>query len=314
MKMRILVGVAVLALAGILMSRSGDWHVEPPPAWKKLVRTQGQFYPIPEEWISTDEGRIAHDLVLPDSVPKPVPFDFDKAFGPWYWSNSKWEVAKAYFDHLCSTEAGEWVFERPNGVEGIYFARSVNTPTGKYLSDVFLPEAPSVERSFHWMGEGIQARGEWFISPPFRNFRFVEEPWRDVEWQEKIYKPYIRLFGYTTVAVTHNPAIGPRWDPLSPMQVEGVPEVTADIAYTWRGIVRPRDREFQVAGSELIIYHRLSREIVAINRSFVIAQSNLDRNQTASWSSATSCSQGRPHDELFFTDFPVEVLLGGHTK
>lgn len=314
MKMRILVGVVVLALAGIVMSRSGDWHVEPPPSWKKLVRTQGQFYPIPEEWISTAEGKIAHDLVLPDTVPKPVPFDFEKASGPWYWSNSKWEVAKAYFDHLCSTEAGEWVFERPQGVEGIYFARPQKPPTEKFLSDVYGPEAPAVERSFQWMGDGLQRSGQAFISPPHSNFKFLEEPWRDVEWQERIYEPYIRIDGDTTAAIDGNGSAVAHYDGVPSMQVRGIKDVSAEYGFTWRGIVRPRDRELQIAGGEVIIYHRRSNRIVAISRSFLLTQSINNKNRTASWFLSPSCNQGRRHDELFFVDFPRDVFSVGKQK
>lgn len=310
MKMRILVGVVVLALAGIVMSRSGDWHVEPPPAWKKLVRTQGQFYPIPEEWISTAEGRIAHDLVLPDSVPKPVPFDFDKAFGPWYWSNSKWEVAKAYFDHLCSTEAGEWVFERPQGVEGIYFARPQRAPSEKFLSDLYGPEAPAVERSFQWMGDKLKQHAHAFIGVPYNNFKFIEEPWWDVIWQERIYDPYIRIFGYSVGEIEDPWSHRKRYEELTPAQVRGIKQLSADYAYTWRGIVRPRDRDFQIAGNEVIIYHRNTGRIIAVSRSFLLTQRMSKKGLNAAWHFSPSCNQGRRHDELFFMDFPQDVLLG----
>ena len=49
-----------------------------PESWRNLVKTDGQFYPVPAAWLSTPEGRIAHNLKLPDILPKPVPFDFEK--------------------------------------------------------------------------------------------------------------------------------------------------------------------------------------------------------------------------------------------
>lgn len=314
MKMRILVGVILLGAAGIVMSRQGGWHVEPPPAWTKQIRTKGQYFPIPEAWVSTPEGKIAHDLVLPDAVPKPVAFDFEKAYGPWYARKSKWEVANAYFKHLCSTEAGEWVFEKPNNVEGIYFARPRKAPTERFLSDVYGAEAPAVERSFLWMGNGLVQHGGAFIRPPFSNFKFIEEPWWDVEWAEKIYDPYIRIFGYSTIAVRDSRSPVEHYEEISPMQARGIDSASAEYAYSWRGIVRPRDREFQIAGDEVIIYHRESMKIVAVSRSFLLTKSVRDRGLTASWHFSPSCRQGRLHDELYFVDFPSDVFSVGRKK
>lgn len=309
MNIRTLLGVSAVVLAGIVMTRYDGWDVEVPPAWKTLVRTKGQYYPIPAYWISTPEGRIAHDLVLPDAVPKPVPFDFDKADGPWFWHKSKWEVAKAYFKHLCSTEAGEWVFERPKDVEGVYFARPRNAPSDKFLGDVYGPEAPFVEKEFQLMGEGLRARGGQFVSPPFRNFSFVEEPRRSVKWQFEIEQPYIRVFGYTTIRVRDSFSPVTYFDELTPMQVRGIDVPTAKYAYSWRGIVRTRDREHQIAGSELIIYERNSKRIIAVSRNFQLTQRNNANGRTATWLNSPYCNQGRGPVGMFLSEFPQAVLM-----
>lgn len=147
MKMRRLVGVAALVAAGIVLA---DYWIaynrQPAGSWGEMVRTKGQYYPIPALWIQSPEGRIAHDLVLPPGVPAPVPFDFDAADGPWFWPKSDWEVSKAYFNHLCKTEAGEWIFEKKTDVEGLYFARPMGQPSSAYLSNLYAVEAPFVEK------------------------------------------------------------------------------------------------------------------------------------------------------------------------
>lgn len=309
MNIRHLLGVSAIVLAGIVMTRYDGWEVPVPPAWKTLVRTKGQYYPIPAYWVSTPEGRIAHDLVLPDAVPKPVPFDFDEADGPWFWHKSKWQVANDYFRHLCRTEAGEWVFERPRDVEGVYFARPRNAPSDKFLSDVYGPEAPFVERAFQTMGEGLRARGQKFVSPPFRNYRFVEEPKREVKWQKAISKPFIRMFGYTTSEYRLSGSQSIYVHDVSPMQLLELEEPTARFSYTWRGITRPRDREFQIAGGELIIYERISGKIIGVSRNFQLTQSNRSSGRTASWMVSPSCNEGRRPKDLFISEFSQSVLL-----
>ena len=42
-------------------------------------------------------------------------------------------------------------------------------------------------------------------------------------------------------------------------------------AYTWRGIRRPYDRQYDIAGGELIVLDRITEEILAVRRSFAFA-------------------------------------------
>lgn len=314
MKLRILFGVAVLAAAGIVVvhQRSDSWHVEVPRAWKETVRTKGQYYPIPDIWVASPEGRIAHDLVLPAGVPRPVPFDFDKARGPWYWPKTKWEVANAYFQHLCRTEAGEWIFERPKDVEGLYFARPASESKGRYLDYVYGPEAPAVESMFRLTGESLQSvelSGGLFVSPPHTNYRYVEEPIRNVKWAAGINEAYVRLFGRKT-----------HWESIpgssvaslvqdAPMQVIGIPAPSAKYAYTWRGITRPFDREYQIAGNELIVYERNTNRVIAVSRGFEISKINRRRGFSAAWELARPCQNGTPYKLLFVRDFLKGVLI-----
>jgi len=60
--------------------------------------------------IPTDpQEKAAYDyaqaLTLPDSVPKPVPFDFSKAKLKALWPGNP-SVSDQYFEHLCNTGRG----------------------------------------------------------------------------------------------------------------------------------------------------------------------------------------------------------------
>lgn len=284
---------ALLLSVSILLSGcSGGGQGEVPESWRDLVRTEGQHYPIPDAWISTPEGLIAHNLRLPDSVPKPVPFDFEAAEGPFYWPAKRQDVGLAYFNHLCRTEAGEWTFRTVSNVTGLYFARPINAPGDDYLGNLYAPEAPWIEKAFQLFGDTARNRGWQFVAPPKYAFHYVEEPRRDIKWQEDISESYIRLSGYSEgefikpghkVAAMHE---------LTPMKVIGIPFPTARYAFTWRGITRPRDREHGIAGGELIIYDRSTKEVLSVSRTFQITRRNNKRHYRASWLVSPVCREG----------------------
>ncbi|MDF3031680.1 MAG: exported protein of unknown function [Moraxellaceae bacterium] len=300
-------GGAVLACLFVVSGCTKTEEV--PEDWKRLVKTEGQHFPIPESWISTPEGRIAHSLRLPDSFPKPVPFDFEEAEGPWYKPSSKRDVAIKYFLHLCKTEAGEWTSRTVDRVEGVYFARPENVPGDDFLGSVYAPEAPWIQRNFQLMGDGEDNRGRFFVDPPFRLYKFVEEPKRLVKWQRDIEEDYIRMYGYTSAHFVKSGHVVAALNQLTPMQVIGIAEPTANYAMSWRGIRRPRDREFNIAGGELIIYDRITREVISASRTFQIAKRDMTRKHGAVWMTAPTCSEKKMRNGgLDFSDYSQRVL------
>lgn len=309
MKIRRLVGVAALLAAGIVLANFWtDHNRQPEWSWGKMVRTKGQHYPIPARWISTPEGRIAHDLVLPPEVPKPVPFDFDAADGPWFWPKSDWEVAKAYFNHLCSTEAGEWIFEKKIDVEGLYFARPMGTVTNAYLSNIYAVEAPFVEKEFHLMGDFLESSGGRFVRPPFRNYSYVEEPRRSTDWQSEIEQPYIRIFGYSAKWSLWKGLRVQNVEVQTPMQVRGIDKPNSKYAFTWRGISRPFDRKYRIAGGEILIYELSSKRVIAVSRTFQLGKTSKSSLDISSWFQSPACRQGIWPDDLFLSEFSRRVL------
>ena len=280
-----------------------------PVKWTRFVQVEGQSEPIPEQWLQDPEAKIAHSLKLPDSVPKPVPFDFSKAYRKsWLPGTPKQSVQ--YFNHLCSTEAGEWIFRKVQNVEGFYFARPQDEPTTDTMTDPYGPEMPWIQRFFLLRGDYEpldQAR--WLIQPPLYNYRFVEQPRRNTKWQAGIQEPYVRLFGYTRGYFVKPGQVVADWNEKTPMQVIGIPALTARYGYTWRGLRRERDREFGIAGGELLIYDLQTKEVLAVRRQFLIASHNPRGEGKAMWEVAGSCPQ-RPSDGLStdFNKFAFDVL------
>ena len=288
-----------------------------PVKWTKFVKVDGQPEPVPEQWLQDEEARIAHSLNLPDSVPKPVPFNFTVAlFKQWLPGTPR--VAVQYFNHLCETEAGEWIFRKVEKVEGLYFARPQGPPTSDTLADPFGPEMPWIQRIFFISGDSVKWQGISFVNPPFYNYRFVEQPRRTVNWQASISEPYVRLFGFTQTYKRnakyweeHIPGAQPYIDVTDkdPMLVTGTGVPTALYAYTWRGLKRARDREQGVAGGELLIYDMQTKEVLAVRRQFLIASEVRKTRDKAAWEIAARCpipKGDRAGGE--FTQFALDVL------
>ena len=281
-----------------------------PVKWTRFVQVEGQSEPIPEQWLQDPEAKIAHSLKLPDSVPKPVPFDFSKAYRKsWLPGTPKQSVQ--YFNHLCSTEAGEWIFKTIKNVNGLYFARpkgDLPIP-GEIMTDPYGPEAPWVERQLWLSSDTPLGQGALFVYPTFRNYHFVEQPRRNTKWQAGIQEPYVRLFGYTRGYFVKPGQVVADWNEKTPMQVIGIPALTARYGYTWRGLRRERDREFGIAGGELLIYDLQTKEVLAVRRQFLIASHNPRGEGKAMWEVAGSCPQ-RPSDGLStdFNKFAFDVL------
>jgi hypothetical protein len=295
--------------------------------WSSLVQVQGQALPIPAQWLDTPEARIAHDLKLPPSVPQqPQPFDFDRAWRK-SWLPGTPKVSVQYFNHLCSTEAGQWILKTVPNVEGLYFARPQGDPTptsAKFDDPLTLPyalEMPWIQREFRLRGGGGSDQGMYFVNPPFQNYRFVEQPRRNVKWQTEVRDPYVRIFGFTREAVpvpgVHGKAPDQRfwysYRERTPMQVIGIPALTARYGYTWRGVQRERDREHGISGGELLIYDLQTKEVLAVRRQFLIAFKSPRGSGRTMWEVASNCSlksdRSTSADEL--KQFAIDVLNTG---
>ena len=281
-----------------------------PVKWTRFVQVEGQSEPIPEQWLQDPEAKIAHSLKLPDSVPKPVPFDFSKAYRKsWLPGTPKQSVQ--YFNHLCSTEAGEWIFKTIKNVNGLYFARpkgDLPIP-GEIMTDPYGPEAPWVERQLWLSSDTPLDQGVLFVYPTFKNYHFVEQPRRNTKWQAGIQEPYVRLFGYTRGYFVKPGQVVADWTEKTPMQVIGIPALTARYGYTWRGLRRERDRELGIAGGELLIYDLETREVLAVRRQFLIAFKNPRGEGKALWEIAARCNQIHPKVSVSeISEFALEIL------
>jgi hypothetical protein len=188
----------------------------------------------PTDPLAKPEGRFAHSIKIPNPVPA------DSGYKPGM-------TPQEYFDHLCKTEAGEFIYKTVENVEGLYQIRS-RQKVGYEANHLYALEDP-------YRGpEGSNELGYFFVEPG--RYRFLEA--RDQT--EAINKPdegnkVVRYFGYDGKKLeTMQKELGAR---------------NSRYGYTWRGIKRLHDRELGIGGSELIVLDLKTDEVLAVHRGYV---------------------------------------------
>ncbi len=258
----------------------------------------------------------AHSLELPDSVSKPVPFDFTKA---------KWKallpgtpsVSDQYFEHLCSTEAGEYIFKTVENVEGVFQMRPNRDMAGKPIDfDRYALEAPIIMRAVDEgniasLSGGTEKRayksGAIFVQPMYGKYLYLEQP--------KLGDPntIIRLvrrindnppYGYQNGVQTSVPGTPHMFRLPFMVDMEEDKKRQARYGFTWRGVKRERDREYSIGGGEYLMVDMQTNEVLGIKRDFT--QSGHDKNTPSRiwWGNARLCNKG---DWAY--RHPVELVL-----
>lgn len=119
----------------------------------------------------------AHSLKLPESLPKPVPFNFMR-----HLLSNRRQTGLAYFKHLCETEAGEYVFRKVEKVEGIYQMRRVPKWNARMFADRYGFEDPA-----DWSNSQDMHAPSIFIGGPTTGFRFYETNWSPLEMMGRFF-------------------------------------------------------------------------------------------------------------------------------
>ena len=256
----------------------------PPHQWTTFVHVDGQPEAVPAEWVATPEGRFAHSLKIPDPVPK------DSGYR---W----WMSSKDYFKHLCDTEAGEFIYDKVENVEGFLFMRPPTPPSDSDLMDKYKLEAPGFEGVYQVLGDSIGTRGTFFVSSS-RPFKFVEEP--NLTNRRSV-TSFLHASGSSKA--------------LELDDVKVIDQPLAEFEVTWRGVRRHPDRESRVAGFELIVLRRNNQHVVAVLRDFLSSAVSGGR---VNWLSASYCPNSKRkyiRPQLNQTpEFLARVLTGNQPK
>jgi len=215
---------------------------------KKLIATDSRcILPKlqPADPLATEEGRFAHSIKTPNPVSE------DSGYKPGM-------TPEQYFDHLCKTEAGEFIYKTVENVEGFYMMRSgMRVPYGNnHLYALENPYGGSTESNEPEI---------WFVKPSRYLFLETMGLSRNDSERQQVHSAiltepesnakYARYFGYDG-------------RDRGTMQKVYDANLKSRYGYTWRGITRPHDRELGIAGGEAIILDLRTQEILGVYRGY----------------------------------------------
>jgi len=229
----------------------------------------------PADPLATEEGRFAHSIKIPNPVPA------DSGYNPGM-------TPEQYFDHLCKTEAGEFIYKTVDDVDGLYMMR-----LREQVNDDKLQHLYALEDTYAYSDIETDAPQKLFINPPWWNYKFFEIRKAEPASDQMVHTRYIRYFGYV--------------QDKSPMNVEEVSTLKSRYGYTWRGIKRPHDRELGIVGGELIVMDLLSNEVLAVRRGY-IRSGDVRNNLTGVWWLGGHVCPTYKHANAYTYDFLSKVL------
>lgn len=201
----------------------------------------------PADPLATEEGRFAHSINIPNPVPE----------------NSGYKTgmtSEEYFDHLCKTEAGEFIYKTVENVEGLYMMRPRTDP----------PSAPNHLYALEYAYGGPEESNEpeyGFVGPAlYRVFESSDLDRRELNWKKQFHHPsYFEAPDQDSKVAQY---FGYDGHDLKTMQKQYAPAHKSRHGYTWRSITRPHDREFGIGGSELILLDLQTNEVLAVHRGY----------------------------------------------
>ncbi len=253
----------------------------------------------PADPLATEEGRFAHSIKIPNPVPE------DSGYKPGM-------TTEQYFDHLCKTEAGEFIYKTVENVEGLYMMRPRKEATDYELEHLYALEDP--------YGQVLSESGlpqDEFIQPAMGKYEFLEMPRIMHPPQAGTADKYKR---YYRDANAHPKR---RFQTAINGQGVFVPYIVAETnvetiksryGYTWRGISRPHDREFGITGGELIVLDLQTQEVLAVRRGFI--RSGWMKNLTGIWwlTGRTCRPPGAKREHLFIKEILKPVTGTASSK
>ena len=228
----------------------------------------------PADPLATEEGRFAHSIKIPNPVPK------DSGYKPGVTSSQ-------YFEHLCKTEAGEFIYKTVENVDGLYLMRS-----REQVNDYKLQHLYALEDPYAYSDIETDSPQKLFINPPWWRYKFFEIRKARPASSDRAETHYLRYFGYV--------------QDKSLINIEQTSTLKSRYGYTWRGIERPHDREFGIVGGELIVMDLHSNEVLAVRRGFI--RSGDVRNLTGVWWLGGNVCPKYKHAYVYTYEFLSKVL------
>mgnify|MGYP001586753621 CR=1 FL=1 len=212
----------------------------------------------PADPLATEEGRFAHSIKIPNPVPE------DSGYKPGM-------TPEQYFDHLCKTEAGEFVYKTVENVEGLYQMRPRKEVTDHQRQHLYVLEDLYGSN----LGESSEPEGRYIGPNRYTLFETPEVNRPVPEWKKKYRHP--SYFSKPDASARLARYFGYNGREIKTIQKEYGESRKSRYGYTWRGIKRPNDRELGITGGELVVIDLEIGEVLAVRRGYVRGDTELPR-------------------------------------
>lgn len=199
--------------------------------------------------------------------------------------------SKDYFEALCKTEAGEFIYKTVEGVEGIYQIRPRTRVSGIASKDKYVLEDP---RGYISIGNGDSGAEYKFLQVGSK-YLFLERPRSN--HADRLTQGSHSASAREVVRFRSTSKFG--------VLVQEPGSATSRYGYTWREIRRSHDIENGIRGGEIAVVDLGTNEILGIRRFF--ARRDVVRGDLGSGYSWDADGCPRYGTEVIF-DFIKQVL------
>jgi len=268
-----LIFAAGLLVLGWLALYQINWRpdglIRTPPPW--------QQWRIPTDTQQKAAYDFAHNLTTPDDF-KDDGFYQEGLFGIFGRT-----TYLEYIEHLCDTQAGEFIYKTVEGVEGLYEMRPRTLAREtEELGNLYRMEDP-----YGYDGMQVSSQPSLFVAHHFNNYDYFETttPPKNYGLLTTSYKPYKDL----GIPYWHYSGYGYSPPPKIKFSIVNDTKVQSQYGFTWRGIRVPHDRENGIAGGELLVIDLKTNEVLAMRRGFTRASSISNNQSGISWEWAYIC-------------------------
>ncbi len=212
----------------------------------------------PVDPLATEEGRFAHSI----KIPNPVPEDGGYKAGM---------TSEQYFNHLCKTEAGEFIYKTVENVEGVYQMRPRAEATDSQRRHLYAHDDLYGDN----VGESSEPEGRYIGPNRYKYFETPQVSRQLSEGKRKYRHPSYFLKPDANAKVARY--FGYDGREIKTIQKEYGESRKSRYGYTWRSIKRPNDRELGITGGELVVMDLDAGEVLAVRRGYVRGDTELPR-------------------------------------